>query len=503
MVRSDHFFGRAAADEAACRARNRSRADILATECGSQTSPGKYWRVTNDAYDFSMSAFSVPRTLVVNFNAPELNNLALELAHLGQLASYVRPYANKRRWWERALAATPLAGAAYGSTFGRRLIQDEALAQRTFESGVFPDVLAAITLRLSLLPDGRRRLWTNRFIKSLRESVAQAATRFVDAADCVVAYEGFALPAFQALRAGGKGRTVLNYPVAHHRVRRRERLEEIERQPLFASTWPDFDDWPAGHEERLDEEIRMADAVWVGSTYAADSFVAEGVARERMQVIPYGVDLAMFHPPSPGDVARQETRKFTAIYAGQLTQRKGLSYLLEGYRQFARPDSQLILVGSGVGDPRALAPHAHLFRHTAHQTRAELARLYRSSDVFVFPTLVEGMPLVVLEAMACGLPVIVTANGPADIVRDGIDGFVIPSRDAGAVARCLDELRRRPELRREMGRNASRRAAEFGWAAYTAKATAALSELCRPATHVSPGSDGVDAFMPLGASAAS
>jgi glycosyltransferase involved in cell wall biosynthesis len=447
-----------------------------------------------------MSAVPVPHTLVVNFNAPELNNLALALAHAARLARYVRPYANKRRGWERALEKMPLVGSVYRSTFGRRLVEDGVLARLTFESGVVSDVLAAITLRLGALPDDLRRRCTNALIKSLREAVAQAATRFAGDADCVVAYEGFALPAFRACRAVGQAKTVLNYPVAHHRVRRRERLEEIEREPSFASTWPDFDDWPAGHEERLDEEIAMADAIWVGSTYAANSFVTEGIARERLKVSPYGVDLATFTPPTADDIARREAGTFKAIYAGQLTQRKGLSYLLEGYRQFERPGSALTLVGSSVGDPRALASHAQLFRHIAHQTRPELARLYRASDVFVFPTLVEGMPLVVLEAMACGLPVIVTANGPADIVRDGIDGFVIPSRDAGAVARCLAELHRDPELRREMGRNASVRAGEFGWAAYTAKATAALAELCRPGESAHPAVADEPWLTPMGAS---
>jgi glycosyltransferase involved in cell wall biosynthesis len=428
-----------------------------------------------------MSAHHLPRTLVVNFNAPELNQLALALAHAGRLERYVRPYVNKGRWWERTLAAAPLAGRLYGATFGRRLMEDRELARLTSESGVLADVLAATTMRLRVLPDALRRRWTNSLIKSLREAVAHSAVRCAGDADCVVAYEGFALPAFLAHRAAGTGKTVLNYPVAHHRARRRERLEELEREPLFASTWPDFDDWPAGHEERLDEEIRMADAVLVGSTYASDSFVAEGIPRSRMKVIPYGVDLGTFTPPTDDERARRDARSFKVVYAGQLTQRKGLSYLLEGYRQFARADSQLLLVGSAVGDPRALAPYSHLFRHLPHQTRPDLARSYRSSDVFLFPTLVEGMPLVVLEAMACGLPVIVTANGPADIVRDGIDGFVVPARDPQAIARRLDELHRHPDQRAEMGRNASRRAAEFGWEAYTGKVTTYLSELCRTA----------------------
>ena len=516
----------------------------------------------------------LPRTLIVNFNAPELNQLALAFAHAGRLDRYVRPYVNKGRGWERALAAVPLAGGLYGSTFGRRQMRDPELARLTCESGVLPDVLAACALRSRFLPDAVRARWTNALVawghRFKHHEVAHFASddlpglclqgltlwvvlhglsnasappaasgvrvpamtalgdwsyplyvvhvpvyaivgRLLGAppllafgaalatqAECVLAYEGFALPAFAARRAAGQGNNVLNYPIAHHRVRRRERLEEIERMPQFASTWPDFDDWPAGHEERLDEEVAHADAVLVGSTYAADTFVAEGISRARMKVVPYGVDLQVFAPgPADGRAPREDAR-FQAIFTGQLTQRKGLSYLLEGWRRFGRTDAQLTLVGQPVGDARALAPYAGLFRHVPHRTRPQLAQHYRASDVFVFPTLVEGMPLVVLEAMACGLPVIVTANGPADIVRDGIDGFVIPARDPDAIVARLDQMYRDPALREEMGRNASRRAAEFGWPAYTAKAQACLAELFA-ASRTSPGS--VDqALMPTGAS---
>ena len=427
-----------------------------------------------------MVARNLPRTLVVNFNAPELNQLALALAHAGRLERYVRPYVNKRRGWERLVAGLPLAGGVYASTFGRRLMDDPDLARLTLEAGVLPDVLAATVMRQGWLPDVTRRSWTNSLIKSLREGVASSAAWLAGEAECVVAYEGFALPAFAARRARGDGGTVLNYPVAHHRVRRRERLEELERQPRFASTWPDFDDWPAGHEQRLDAEIELADAVLVGSTYAADTFVAEGVARERIKVIPYGVDLGTFTPAGDDERERRVGARFEAIFTGQMTQRKGLSYLLEGWRLFARPGARLTIVGQPVGDPAALSAHAGLFRHIPHQTRAQLARHYRDADVFVFPTLVEGMPLVVLEAMACGLPVIVTRNGPADIVRDGVDGFVVPARDPDAIAARLETLYNDPALRARMGRDAALRAAEFGWSAYADKALACLADVCRP-----------------------
>jgi glycosyltransferase involved in cell wall biosynthesis len=419
-----------------------------------------------------------PRTVVVNFNSPELNQLASALCAADVLAAYVRPYVNKGRAWERALASVPLAGAVYGSTFGRRRMTDARLASLTHEAGVLPDLCAAAIGRLRALTPSTRHRWATQMTMSVRESVARVAAGKVSQADCVVGYEGFALPAFQAAQSLGSRHIVLNYPVAHHRQRRRVRLEENEREPEFAITWPDFDDWPAGHEERLDEEIRMADAVLVGSGYASDSFVAEGVARSKMRVVPYGVDLQIFKPSDA--VLPMRSGRFNVIYAGQLTQRKGLSYLLRGYRQFARRDSQLTLVGNVVGSRAPMLPYADLFDHIAHQTRPALAARYRACDVFVLPTLIEGMPLVVLEAMACGLPVIVTANGPADIVRDGIDGFVVPERDPDAISDRLERLYREPELRVAMGRQAALRALEFSWAAYTEKAMQVLCEWRAP-----------------------
>ena len=420
-----------------------------------------------------MANAAAPRTLVVNFNSPELNQLAKALAGSFALEAFVRPYVNKGRGWERALSELPLAGQLYSSTFGRRRMNDTQLAALTHEAGVLPDLCAAAIGRSHWLPPATRHRLSHRLFMSVREAVALAACHHVASSECIVAYEGFALPAFVAAKALGGRSVVLSYPVAHHRQRRRVRLEENEREPDFAITWPDFDDWPAGHEERLDEEINQADAVLVGSTYASDSFVAQGIDRAKMQVVPYGVDLQTFTPgPS-----RTRSDGFKVIYAGQLTQRKGLSYLLRGYRKFARHDTRLTLVGSLVGSDAPLRPHADLFTHVAHQTRPALAAMYRDADAFVLPTLIEGMPLVVLEAMACGLPVIVTANGPADIVRDGIDGFVIPERDDDAVCERLERLYRHPELRVEMGRQAALRAREFGWINYTSKACEMLAGL--------------------------
>jgi glycosyltransferase involved in cell wall biosynthesis len=127
------------------------------------------------------------------------------------------------------------------------------------------------------------------------------------------------------------------------------------------------------------------------------------------------------------------------------------------------------MIGRIVGDDSALRPWQDLFHHIDHIPQSELAEAFRKADVFVFPTLVEGMPLVVIEAMASGLPVITTPNGPGDIVRDGVDGFLVPPRNVDAIAERLEQLRLDPNLRISMGRAARERALKFTWEYYREK----------------------------------
>jgi len=420
----------------------------------------------------------LPRTLVVNFNAPELNYLARALAQRGSLARYVRPYVNKGRWWERALSALPLPGSPYASTFGRRRIDDQRLAKLTREAGVLADLGVAALGRLRPVPLALRLGASQRLQEQVRRAVARTAAHLETDADCAVAYVGFGLPTFEAAKARGVGKTVLNYSTAHHREQRAVQREERQREPELSATWPPVDDWPAAYEAQIDREIELADCILVGSSYARDSFARAGVDPDKLAVVPYGVDLATFNE-GPARAAAVSQR-FKAIFVGQLSQRKGLSYLLRAYRRFRKPDTELTLVGNALGTDEPLKRHADLFRHVPHQTRSALAQMYRNSSVFVFPTLLEGMGLVVLEAMACGLPVIVTANGPGDVVRDGVDGFVVPTRDEDAISDRLEILYRDRELRAEMGRNAAERAKQFDWDAYTDRALAVLTDLAQP-----------------------
>jgi glycosyltransferase involved in cell wall biosynthesis len=100
-----------------------------------------------------------------------------------------------------------------------------------------------------------------------------------------------------------------------------------------------------------------------------------------------------------------------------------------------------------------------------HVPHDEVHTIYQHGDVLVLPTLYEGSALVVNEAMASGLPVITTPNA-GSAVQDGVEGFIIPIRDADALISRIEALYEDPKLRAEMGHRARRKALEQTWAEY-------------------------------------
>lgn len=406
--------------------------------------------------------------LIVNSSFPEVDHLAAALSEAGLLSVYIRPYANLGRAWEKQLARFPGLGQAYARTFGRRRLPAPLSKADVCEAGVLWDFLMAVHGRLPSSSPAYWRLQRS-ILHARTRALMQVAERRLNDQRAAVASWGCAEPVFRKAKSRG-ALCVLNYPLAHHRFTRRYLLEEAARQPAFADTLNSHDR-PAWQERQLDAEIDLADRILVGSNFVRDTFITEGVPAEKLVVIPYGADTALFEPPEQNKPGGKGLR---VLFVGQIGQRKGISYLLEAARRTAGHGDSLTLVGQIQGNGQALAPYRERFRHVPHVPRAELRDRYRQADVFVFPTLVEGMGLVVLEAMASGLPVITTPNGPGDIVRDGVDGFLVPPRDVDAIVERLDQLRCDPELRREMGRSARIRAQEFTWDAYRSKTVTAL-----------------------------
>jgi glycosyltransferase involved in cell wall biosynthesis len=156
---------------------------------------------------------------------------------------------------------------------------------------------------------------------------------------------------------------------------------------------------------------------------------------------------------------------------GQVSLRKGQQYLLEAWKQLKLKNSELLLIGAVQKSIEPLLRrYEGTFSHIAAVPNGRLHEYYGESAVFVLPSLSDGFGYVVTEAMACGLPVIVTSNtGAADVVQDGKQGFVVPIRSPQAIASHLERLYSDSALREEMAEAALKRAHELSWDWYASE----------------------------------
>ena len=209
-----------------------------------------------------------------------------------------------------------------------------------------------------------------------------------------------------------------------------------------------------------------------------------GSPRRPVQVVPNGADTSVFFP-----IDRDEALRTLGIdvdgpvvsYVGKLVPRKGVMDLVEALGTLSTgSDPPPTLVAAGIGELRedferraaelGIADRVHLLGKVPHD---RVATVMAAGDVFVLPSLSEGLPTVICEAMACARPVVATAvDGTPEIVRDGETGRLIPPRAPAALAEALAEVLYDPDKAHAMGE----RALEIGLETYTWDANAALTE---------------------------
>lgn len=275
----------------------------------------------------------------------------------------------------------------------------------------------------------------------------------------VIGHDGSALHAGRAAHEVGAA-AILNQVVGHVAAAHEIFREEAGLAPEFAETMVTTPDWIV---ERHEAEIRDADGILVPSDYVRDTLVARGAAPERILVLPYGVDIERFRPgPS------RPREAFRILFVGQLSQRKGIRYLLEAVKRLNIRNAELVLVGKMLGNESAFAPYRDIFRHVAHVPYHEVHRLFQEADIFVYPSLHEGSAFATYEALASGLPIVTTRNA-GSVARNGQEGFIVPIRDIEALMDRIERLYRDPGLRAEMAEAARKRATDFTWAHYRAR----------------------------------
>ena len=284
--------------------------------------------------------------------------------------------------------------------------------------------------------------------------------RHAPPADVLIGISGSSLGAGKQVQAGG-GRFVCDRGSSH--IRSQESLVSGEYR-RWGVARPVTDPRDIAREEAIYE---VADRITVPSTFAARSFLEEGLPAERLEVIPYGVRLENFTKTGepPTDV-------FEVLFAGSVSLRKGVPYLLEAFAALRHPAKRLRMAGSLHPDIKTVLtrlPLEHVeFLGAVDQAR--LASLMSTSHVMVLPSLEEGLALVQGQALACGCPVLASTNtGSEDLFTDGEEGFIVPIRDAAALKERLQRLCDEPDLQQRMSAAAIRRVQHLGgWDSYGA-----------------------------------
>jgi len=165
-----------------------------------------------------------------------------------------------------------------------------------------------------------------------------------------------------------------------------------------------------------------------------------------------------------------EARPLRLLYAGTWLDQRGIFYLRDALSHMLPTFSDWTITFAGVATSAEtildffagpLQKHVDVRPIVA---AGEMPQLYSQHDVFVFPSLLEGLPSVILEAMAAGMPVVTTDTcGMPDIIEDGVDGLLVPTADADAIEDALLRLAHSSELRASLGRAAQSKMRRYTW----------------------------------------
>jgi len=277
--------------------------------------------------------------------------------------------------------------------------------------------------------------------------------------DAVYAYEGGALKTFVEASRRGIAK-VYELPSGYWYWERDLLAKEAERNPEFAGLHPKLTD-SAGHMHWKDEELKLADFVFVASQHVRRT-LAGVVPEEKIRVVNFGAP-----PVQDANVGvRRGGGPLKVLFVGALIQRKGIGYLLDAIDQLDGR-VELTIIGTRFAPNPRVDEACRRWQWHETMPHREVLEVMKRSDVLVLPSLSEAFGLVVTEALSCGLPVMITPNvGAGDLIADGREGFVVPICSSEAILERLDVLARDRELLGAMSQNAFRTAAENSWAVY-------------------------------------
>src|SRR5579875_2435524 len=304
----------------------------------------------------------------------------------------------------------------------------------------------------------------------------RVAARLRPGADAIYAFTGVAEEIFVAAHALGirclleqsSAPALLHVPLMEEEARRWpgwERADQTGATKLAARL----------EGEREAVEWALADAIFCPSSFVLESLRGQGVAANKLRLLSYGIDRDRFPPP----VTRARSGgPMRLLFVGTIGLQKGIQYLDAALRLLDTEAIKCRAVGPINLTPWGREQIRDRIELTGPLDSAGVAAAYRWADVLVLPSLCEGSAVVVYEAMAAGLPVIVTPNCGA-VARDRRDGLIVPIRDPHALAAALESLAADSKTRCAMGQSARQWSEHFSLERYRAALLESVGELLR------------------------
>lgn len=250
----------------------------------------------------------------------------------------------------------------------------------------------------------------------------------------LLSYSYYAFDAFQAA-----GRAGILFQLHPHPETMRSLLQaELEAHPDCAHSL--LQEWelnlPPDDFERLIHETKMPHTSLAASSFTKRSLLMHGVKANSVQVVPYGIDLDKFQP----DLAlnRDTSKPLRLLFVGRINQRKGIKYLLQALALLPDAPIELTVCGRVLDGLELFEQEARRVIVRPSVSSEELVRAYQDADLFVLPSVAEGFGQVLLESLACGLPVLSTTNTAApDLIHNGVEGFIVDPRSPEQIAERL------------------------------------------------------------------
>jgi len=276
----------------------------------------------------------------------------------------------------------------------------------------------------------------------------------------VYGYEDAAMQSFTKAKEAGI-QCLYDLPIGYWRSARKYLEAELEIWPEWAPTLGGFKDSKA-KLDRKDEELRLADTIFVASSFTAKTLTDYPGKLAQVEVIPYG-----FPDVGANRNYARKSDKIKLLFVGGLSQRKGLANLFAAVEKLSNHVELTIVGGKGTEDCQALNKALSKYKWIPSLPHAEILNLMRENDVLVFPSLFEGFGLVITEAMSQGTPVITTdRTAGADLINHGHNGWIVEAGSTNALQYAIENIIANPELIEAVGTQAKETARQRPWAAY-------------------------------------